>query len=373
MRAGPFPLRTEPSTNPGNMETLITLRTNSPSPAEPRTESACGRRGAVGGRLGRRLLLIGLLLWPMGRAMAQPSPRAEIHVSADSVKVGERFTVALVAEHPAGSQVDFPTAEAGSALFGELTVLRRGEIRRSRKGDGSLRVDSVAYEVVTFALDSARVPVLPVRLISDQDTTVLGTAPRVVPVVSVVPSGADGLRTPAALAAFPRSFWVWGGLGLAVMVLVGGGAYAWWRWREDPEPAPRTEDDPDPYGAAVTRLQHLEHRNPNDLETCRAFYVDLTQTLRVYLAKRVGVRALECTTAELVEALQRRPEIPTEVTQRVQTVLEEADLVKFAGTQPKPEKTRRILEEAQGVLGALEAAQRRAESRASSTEAPSPP
>jgi len=321
------------------------------------------------------LLLIGLLLVPTGVAWAQSAPRIEAHVSADSVKIGERFTVTLVAEHAVGTTVAFPDSGSGSVLFGDLDVIRRGPVRGRPTAEGR-QVDSVAYEVAAFALDSARVPVLPVRAIDGRDTTVdttvVGTAPRVVPVVSVVPPDAKSLRTPAALASFPRPVWVWMALGLGVVALLGGVAYGWWRWRKDTVPTPPAEEEQDPYEAALAQLQHLERRNPNDRETCKAFYVDLTEGLRVYLARRMEVRALEYTTPEVVEALRRRPEVPETATQRLQTVLEQADLVKFADAQPRPEESQAVLKAARGVLDALEAAQRRAEAQVPSDDAPSP-
>jgi hypothetical protein len=283
-------------------------------------------------------------------------------VSADSVKIGERFTLTLVAEHAADASAIFPAADAGSDLFGDLRAVERGPVQ-TRQLSGGRRVDSVAYEVATFALDTARVPILPVRLAADGDTTVAGTFPRVVPVISVVGPDAEGLRAPALLAAFPRPVWWWGVLVLVGAVLLAGGAYGWWHWREEGDAAVASVEEPDdPYDVATARLQRLEQRNPSGREACTAFYVDLTETLRVYLAHRVGIRALERTTSEVLAALRQQPEVDDPVVQRLQTVLEQADLVKFADAQPPPEKSQSVLQDARGVLDSLEATQRRAES-----------
>jgi hypothetical protein len=301
-------------------------------------------------------------------ATAQPAPRIETRVSADSVKIGERFTLTLVAEHGADAAAIFPTADAGAALFGDLRVVRRGAVQ-TRQLSGTRRVDSVAYEATTFALDSARVPILPIRFAAGSDTTVAGTFPRVVPVVSVVGPDAEGLRTPAAISAFPRPLWVWSVLVLAAAALLGGLTYAWWRWREHGDEAPPPdEESPGAYETAAARLQRLGRRNPSGREACKAFYVDLTETLRVYVAQRLGVRALEQTTAEVVAALRRRPEVEERVCQRLQAVLEQADLVKFADAQPPPAKSQSVLQDAQAVLDSLEAIQRRAESQTPTEE-----
>ncbi len=312
---------------------------------------------------GRFLLLVGLLLacgWP---THAQPDSRVEVRVSADSVKIGERFTLTLVAAHDADREAIFPQADAGSAFFGDLHAFRR-EAVQTRRPSEARRVDSVAYEVTTFALDSARVPALPVRLASGTDTTVVGTTPRAVPVVSVVGPDADALRTPAALANFPRPAWVWGLLGLFTAVLLGGGAYGWWHWRSREADASDVEEVESAYETASVQLRRLERRHPSGREAAKAFYVDLTEALRVYLARRVGIRALEQTTAEVVAALRHRPEVREETIQRLQAVLEQADLVKFADSQPPPTESQSVLAEAREVLDILEATQRRAEAQA---------
>lgn len=325
---------------------------------------------------GAAAVLAVLVVWLGGGrfVVAQPSPRIEARVSVDSVKIGERFTLRLVAEHASDMTAVFPAADAGEALFGDLQVVRRGVVQ-SRRVSEERRVDSVTYEVTTFALDSARVPILPVRLVAGSDTTVAGTFPQVVPVRSVVGPEAEELRAFAALAAFPRPLWVWGMLGLGTAILGAGLAYAWWRWRDgwDGEGDATDEERPDPYAAASEELQRLERRNPTGRAACKAFYVDLTETLRVYLARRVGVRALEQTTPELLAALRRRPEVQEVVLRRLQTVLEQADLVKFADAQPSPDESRAVLQDAQGVIDALEAAQRRAETDRKGTKDNRPP
>jgi hypothetical protein len=303
-------------------------------------------------------------------AAAQSSPHVEARVSVDSVKVGERFAVRLVAEHGADVDAVFPTAEAGPSLFGDLHVVQRGAVQRSRTS-ATRRVDSVAYEVTTFALDTARVPILPVRLVAGPDTTVVGTAPQVVPVRSVVEPDDEVLRTPAALASFPWPLWAWGALILSALALAGGGVYAWRRSGEKEVASESGDAPPTPYRDAMERLQKLERRNPVGRAACKAFYVDLADTLRVYLSRRAGVRALEQTTPELLAALRRRPEVQGVVLRRLQTVLEQADLVKFADAQPPPEESQSVLEDARSVVDALESAQRRAES-SSADDKPAP-
>ena len=313
-------------------------------------------------------LTVGLLVVGIAPVAAQPSPHVAARVSADSIKIGERFTLTLTARHAEGDAAMFPDVESGPSFFGDLHVFRRGPVQ-TRRLSGGRRVDSVAYEVTTFVLDTARVPVLPVRVAAGRDTTVAGTPPSVVPVVSVVGPDADELRTPAALANFPRPAWVWGLWGLLTAAVLGGGAYAWRRWqaRGDPQEGDG-EATESAYEAATARLQRLGRRHPSGRAAAKAFYVDLTEALRVYLARRVGVRALEQTTPDVLAALRRRPDVPDNTVQRLRAVLERADLVKFADAQPSPAESQAVLEDAQDILAALEAAQRRTEFQSSDEE-----
>lgn len=305
------------------------------------------------------LLLVVALLVPVEGAAAQETARAHTYVLTDSAKIGERFTIALSAEHAVDTEVVFPDPEAGSVLFGDLTVVDRGPVH-VRRPSAIRRVDSVTYEVATFELDSARVPPLPIRVVARGDTVLVNTSSRIVPVTSVVGEKAQGLRDPAALASFPRPLWAWLVLGLVVTALLAGLVYAWRRRQQEsapeiPTPLVDTEERT-PYEVATRRLRRLGQRDVADEEALKSFYVDLANILRTYLAEEFGVATLERTTGELIDVLERRPDVPTQVVGRVQTVLEVADLVKFAGMRPSSEDNRMALQEARDTLDAIKAA-----------------
>ncbi len=302
------------------------------------------------------LVLVGVLLLPPGEAVAQESAQVEARVSADSVRVGERFTVTLRAEHAVGTEVIFPTpSDEESRLFGDLRVTGRGSVQEGTVAEGR-RVDSVSYEVTTFAIDSARVSPLPLRVVAGPDTTRLNSSAQMVPVISVVDEEAQGLRDPAALASFPRPLWTWVVLSLVVTALLAGLVYVWWRrQKDDSEPDVQVVDTDrrSPYEVATSELRRLQQREGADPEAVKAFYVDLSGILRTYLSRELGVAALECTTPELVQALEHRPDVSTEAVGRVQAVLERADLVKFAGTRPAREDNQQALQEARAAIDAV--------------------
>lgn len=314
--------------------------------------------------LGRRFrVLLGIVIFAvgmidLGTARAQQAPRLDTRLSTDSVFVGERFTVSVVAEHEGDGQLSFPSADAGPIVFGEIEVLGRSAVQH-RTGEGLGQVDSVSYQVTTFALDSVRIPAVPVQVVSGGDTTVARAPARTATVISVVGPDAKGIHGVRPPAPFPRPLWTWIVLGLVGAGLVAGLAYLWWRRRQSPEPQPvrpRPDVDQTPYEAATSWIRQLESYDLSDPDAVKPFYVELSHALRVYLVRELDVAALERTTREVVEVLRERPDVPDSATTRVQAVLELADLVKFAEAQPSSEDHEKALQEVRAALDAIETA-----------------
>ena len=294
-------------------------------------------------------LLIATLCW------SQPAQAQEVraYVSTDSVSIGERFRLSLAAEHRAGTAY-FPSPALGDTLLGDLEVVTRIDTIRRIRGSG-MHVDSAVYEVTTFALDSAYVPPLPVHFVDGDDTLMAVSGPLVVPVRSVVPADAESLRDMAPLADFSRSWWPWL-LGLAAVLLVLGAAYyAWRRYRTRGEPG---KPDIPPYEQAQQRLRALEGEtdmyNPDHV---KPFYVELADVARRYLERRTGLPALEETTREVIDDLNREAEhgrLPGDTPSRLRRILSQADLVKFADARPAADKNRHMLSDTQATLEAVE-------------------
>jgi hypothetical protein len=78
-------------------------------------------------------------------------------------------------------------------------------------------------------------------------------------------------------------------------------------------------------------------------------YVEVTTALRRYLEERYGVPALESTTSDLGELLQRTP-IRAESSGRILSLLREADLVKFAKAHPEPAAARAAESRARDIV-----------------------
>jgi len=105
-----------------------------------------------------------------------------------------------------------------------------------------------------------------------------------------------------------------------------------------------------PWERARGQLSHLEAKGLLRTGAFEEYLDGVTDTLREYLGGRYGFDGLECTTRELLRQLGGRASDFTEE-QSVRTILQRADLVKFARRTPTEEEcveairaTRRIIE-----------------------------
>ncbi|MEX1055877.1 MAG: hypothetical protein WED81_07590, partial [Rhodothermales bacterium] len=137
----------------------------------------------------RRLILY--FLGTFGLVHAAAAQDLAVRVSADSVTVGQRFYLSVVARHEFTADPVFPTF-VDSLSFGDLEVLRL-HVRDSYR-EGTERVDSVVYEVTTFALDTARIAPIPVLFTAGEDTFSVLTPEAMIPVASIVPADTQDIR-----------------------------------------------------------------------------------------------------------------------------------------------------------------------------------
>ncbi|PSQ95914.1 MAG: hypothetical protein BRD55_09845 [Bacteroidetes bacterium SW_9_63_38] len=277
-------------------------------------------------------------------------------VEPDTIVSGEPFTLNVTASTPAHREVWFPEADPDSAVFGDLTVLRRSEVF-SRPVGVMYALDSVAYTVKVSARDSVRVPPIPVKVDAAADTVETQTPPFMVPIVS---RGLPQALSEADLGSEPLGAVGWGMLGMIVVVGLGSGVYVWRRIvissKTDSELPVSGGSDSAPTVYEATR-QELEALNPQDLTKIggvESLYVTLTGTLRTYLSRRFDIPARERTTPELLAVLRDHDHVPSSATDRLRNVLEEADLVKFAGRRPDASVARNHIREALTALDVIE-------------------
>ena len=107
-----------------------------------------------------------------------------------------------------------------------------------------------------------------------------------------------------------------------------------------------------PFEEALEKLQELDNKLLWQNNEIKKYYSELTEIIRVFIEKELEIPALEITTFELVSLLSdyntpKNINITKETVRKLDALLQEADLVKFAKSTPlshEIEEDRRVAE-----------------------------
>ncbi len=276
--------------------------------------------------------------------------RVDAYLSEDSVYVGDRFTLTLIAIHGFDEPPSFPSIDSS---FGDILPLDLASAG-TQYMDTGIRLDSAVYTVTTFALDTARLTPLTIGF---GDTVLSAVTPaRELRVISMVPEDATDIRDMAPPVDFGPPLWPYVLLGLALVILSILIWYVIWRRRQPPpipDKEPEEDELPSPAVLAIERLEALKGAPLTEKNQVEIYYVELSDVLRTYIEHRLRIPALESTTQELIMELIHpdiQHQIPSGIPQRVEQILSLADLVKFADVIPSIPEGRTALEEAFKVV-----------------------
>jgi hypothetical protein len=173
-------------------------------------------------------------------------------------------------------------------------------------------------------------------------------------VASVLPAGNPPLRDIREPDSPPGFGALW-----ALLAAAGAAAIAWLATRPrakrpapEPEPVvppPPPPPPPDPYAAALVRLDAIEAEHWAAHGDVARHYEAVADALRDYLEEADGLPARERTTTELLWSLPPRL-AEGGLRRRVQEVLGDADLVKFAKLRPRPDEAASYTTRARDLL-----------------------
>lgn len=308
------------------------------------------------------LFLCACALGLAGSTSAQP---IRLHVLADSAFVGEPFELAIAAQRPSGGRLILPRIGAGPITFGDVTLTKLSDNRLVSDAAGR-NVDSLIFEATAFGIDSAQVGPLTFQFVDiDGDTLSSSTGIAFLPIRSVVPEEAEGMRDLANLAEFPIPWWVWVLIGLGVLAVLLLAGWLLRRWRNRPVEIEEPDfvlPDVSPYQEAIARLKALSEAP--DGVPAKPYFVELSDAVRTYLSKTFGIQALEMTTRELMRtfggrASRRFVDLPADALDALDKSLRLADLAKFADYDPLPSERERALNDAGNAVTLFDRHQRR--------------
>jgi hypothetical protein len=242
-----------------------------------------------------------------------------VKASADTVRIGDPFTVSVRVRAPAGAAIEFP---AGPDSTSAVQLIDPRTVRTT--------ADTAALDqTATYRLAAWDIGPQPIEL-GDVIVTGAGADRRIsvgrpsVFVRSVLP--ADSTQRvpkparPLVDQGIPR-WWLWALIATAVALAL---IALWWWWRRRPEAPPAIED---PLAVAEREFARVEALRLIEAGESGRHVALMIDVLRDYLAARHAAAPLSHTTSELTRALHLEPSVPLE---RLSRLLDEADLIKFA-------------------------------------------
>lgn len=110
-----------------------------------------------------------------------------------------------------------------------------------------------------------------------------------------------------------------------------------------------------PYEEAIEKLKELDDRLLWQNNRIKEYYSELTDIIRAYIERELKIPALESTTDELISSLTDFKEIESIITdketiQKLKSLLQEADLVKFAKSKPLSHEIEEDRKDAENVI-----------------------
>jgi hypothetical protein len=294
--------------------------------------------------LGTRLLLIiQFLLLGSGSLYAQ---QVQDYLVADSLHVGDKFNFTITLNKDKlydaiqfPDSADFPTS---------IDIRQRKHFKLTQYRD------SVVYELQFFGTEDQRLESLPITLIAGTDTTTLYTTPAMLRFASVLQDEQGEFKPLKPIYQFARAWWPWILGGAIVFGLL------FWGYLRSKKFEPQLREEPEPIApppAFEHPLSQLEENiaslKESDLllqqRDFDAFYVKLGDTIREYLERVYEFPALESTTTEIIQEM-RSNAADNQMLAATRTVLQEADMVKFAKFEPTLDQAYKAIEKAEQFI-----------------------
>ncbi len=291
----------------------------------------------------KRLIAILLLATAASSARAQQTPRLTARVEPDSIGIGDRFDLVIEVEKDLVQVVEFPTFEPDARSGLEIVELPPLDtlLRDGRRLKIAKRYRLAAFEEGRFNLGPARALYADKNIVdtlATADSLYLEVTTFQIDSTSHAIFDLKGQKTLPFRFAEIRGYVLWGLLALA---LLAAAAYALTRWLalrgkrlgDLFRPAPPLP----PHVAAIRALEALHHQKLWQNNRHKLYYSGLTDILRTYIAARWEIGAMEMTSDEIIAAM-RDVELPAKARMDLQTILGDADLVKFAKATPEAEE-----------------------------------
>ncbi|MCX6245352.1 MAG: hypothetical protein NTU98_11690 [Bacteroidetes bacterium] len=280
--------------------------------------------------------------------------RATAKIDSTNILIGDQVNMKLSFTFPAKAQVLWPSIK--DTILGNIRVIDRTKIDSAWSADKKNLVLTQKLRLTCF--DSGFYTIPPIRFYYRvlPDTTVRfeQTDLQVLTVHTLSVDTTQAIKPIKGPVKIPVSWieylkWIIAGL---VFVAVIGFLIYYFLIRKKGEPIftlkPKIKYLPHEW--ALMELEKLRVKKLWQAGKVKEYHTDLTDILRKYIEDRFHLKALESTTAEILEDIKEVMSFPTESRMKLGEILSTADLVKFAKFFPGPGDNEKCMEDAVGFI-----------------------
>lgn len=296
------------------------------------------------------LLFIVLFGWGTSRMSAQ---NLEYGAELDTtyMMIGDQQHLRFKVKSDNTLNVKFPLLK--DTVVNGVEILS-GPVRDSVKGKDGKWLFQESYVITAFDTGVYVIPSVAVTVENGDYNHVLRTEPLAFAVNTYKVDEQKGnydivvpYPTPLNFAeVLPWILWIGGGLIVIVLMIW----YIIRRRKNKPLFTAEKKVYIPPYVTAIKELEQLKEEKLWQSGRVKEYYTRLTDTVRQYVADELQIPAMEQTSFETVQALERNKLVDAKDVEKVSGMLQAADFVKFAKSTPLPDENVRNLDIAYDFL-----------------------
>lgn len=297
-------------------------------------------------KLLKRIFTLFVVGWVLVAAPARAQKSAitiESRVDKSRITIGDLITYTLLVRHVPEIEVKEIPIAANLGMF----EVRDYKVHDPKHEDEQW-VQQYDYVISTFETGEFVIPSLEVRYTSKGDTTEkkLPTEEIKIFVASMKPSETGDIRDIKPPVEIPRNYRQLIIITAIVVGLIALVAFVYLlikRYRTGQSLLARRPRPPRPVDeVALEALEALLRKDLIGQGLVKQFYIEISEIIRRYLEGRFDIIALEMTTQQLLQQMQRR-DLEAQHIDRMTEFMELSDLVKFAKYAPTEAENEQIV------------------------------
>ena len=296
----------------------------------------------------RNINIIGIVfILLLGQPAWSQNVSATSRLDSNAMLIGDHLGLKLQLNCPAGTQVIWPSFN--DTILGKIIVIGRSKVDTSFSKDKKSLTLTQKINLTCFDSGFYTFPEIPFRyrLLPDTSVKTALTGMSMLKVNTIKVDTTQVFKPIKGPLRIPITFleilpYILLALALIALVFI----LIWYvnkRRKHEPLISIRPKVRLQPYEKALQNLEKLRTRKMWQEGHVKEYHSELTDILRTYIEEGFGIPAMESTTYEIVGKLRQDSVFARPLIDKVDQILQNADMVKFAKFTPLPQDNENAL------------------------------